>query len=59
MNNKIKSLIYLSCFIIAAVFYHFQINGESSQLLPKNAEMAKADIVVEPFTENMATEAVQ
>lgn len=59
MNTKVKSLIYLSCFIIAAVFYHFQINGESSQLLPKNEEMAKADIVVEPFAENMATEAIQ
>ena len=59
MNNKVKSLIYLSCFIIAAVFYHFQINGESSQLLPKNEEMAKADTVVEPFTENMAPEVVQ
>ncbi|RRQ50696.1 hypothetical protein DZC72_09245 [Maribacter algicola] len=59
MNNKIKSLIYLSCFIIAAVFYHFQINGESGQLVPQNEEMAKADIVVEPFSENISNEAVQ
>ncbi|UWX54378.1 hypothetical protein NYZ99_15760 [Maribacter litopenaei] len=59
MNNKLKSLIYLSCFVIAAVFYHFQMNEQSNQLLPKNEEMAKADIVVEPFTENMATDAVQ
>lgn len=59
MNNKIKSLIYLSCFIIAAVFYHFQLNGEAGQQLPENEEIAKADIVVEPFTENMAPEVVQ
>lgn len=59
MNNKLKSLIYLSCFIVAAVFYHFQINEQSNQLLPKNEEMAKADIVLEPFSENVATEAVQ
>ncbi|MDC6391117.1 hypothetical protein PP182_20700 [Maribacter sp. PR1] len=59
MNNKLKSLIYLSCFMVAAVFYHFQINNESGQNLPQNEVMAEADIVVEPFTENMNTEAVQ
>ena len=59
MNNKLKSLIYLSCFMVAAVFYHFQINNESDQNLPQNEVMAEADIVVEPFTENMNTEAVQ
>ncbi|ASV31006.1 hypothetical protein [Maribacter cobaltidurans] len=59
MNNKLKSLIYLSCFIIAAVFYHFQISEQSNHTLPSNEEMAKADIVVEPFTADITNEAVQ
>ena len=56
MNNKLKSLIYLSCFIIAAVFYHFQINQQSNHAFPGHEEMAKADIVVEPFSDNMTGE---
>ena len=59
MNNKLKSLIYLSCFIIAAVFYHFQINQQSNHAFPDSEEMAKADIVVEPFTADNTNEAVQ
>lgn len=59
MNNKLKSLIYLSCFMIAAVVYHFQINEDDIQTLPENEVMAEADIIIEPFSERITKDAVQ
>lgn len=60
MNKKLKSLIYLSCFMIAAVVYHFQINEvENEKVILQSEEMAEADIVVEPFSENTTANAVQ
>ncbi len=35
MNPKIKSLIYLSCFIFASVFYHTTIEDNTNQLTEK------------------------
>lgn len=49
MSNKIKSLIYLSCFILAAIIYE-QANMEpSANLLKNNTELAETDSSDEAF----------
>ncbi|WP_047247518.1 hypothetical protein [Maribacter thermophilus] len=59
MNNKIKSLIYLGCFMIAAVTYHLETDSSKKEEPQKSKEVAQADIVIQPFTENLTTEEVQ
>ncbi len=51
MSNKIKSLIYLSCFVLAAIIYNGTITEETEQFAD-NQEFVDADIVIEPFSEN-------
>lgn len=42
MSQKIKSLIYLCCFIASAVLYEV-ITSEDAQLTQETAELANAD----------------
>lgn len=54
MSNKLKSLIYLSCFMIAAVFYH--VNGTTNTEEKETVTTAKgseADITINPFMEDI------
>ena len=41
MSSKIKSLIYLSCFIIAAIVYEQSSIETSANLLDNNTEIAE------------------
>ncbi|MBQ4915801.1 hypothetical protein J8L85_15200 [Maribacter sp. MMG018] len=59
MNNKIKSLIYLGCFMLAAVTYHLETGASNNEEPKKNKEVAQADIVIQPFTEHLTAEEVQ
>lgn len=52
MSNKLKSLIYLSCFVLAAIVYNGTITEENGDEFANNQEFVDADIVIEPFTEN-------
>lgn len=49
MNTKIKSLIYLSCFIFASVVYHQTTNTEPKEELATNSIQQEADIVINPY----------
>jgi hypothetical protein len=46
MNTKIKSLIYLSCFVFASVFYHATIEDNQNQLSEK-IEMSETNAVAD------------
>ncbi len=48
--NKIKSLIYLSCFILTAVIYEQAGVELSSDLLNNNSEIAEAHISDELYS---------
>lgn len=50
MTNKLKSLIYLSCFIFASIVYHQTMNPEPREELVTNIIEQKADIVISPYT---------
>lgn len=56
MNNKIKSLIYLGCFMLAAVTYHLETNPSNNEEPKKTKEVAQADIVIQPFTDYLTAE---
>ncbi|MEO1011072.1 MAG: hypothetical protein AAFX53_07165 [Bacteroidota bacterium] len=43
MSQKIKSLIYLSCFIASAIFYEVTTTPEDSTLPIETAELVKAE----------------
>ena len=49
MITKVKSLIYLSCFILASVIYHQTINSEPAEELATNTIEQEADIIINPF----------
>lgn len=49
MKNKIKSLIYLSCFICASIVYHQTMNSEPKKELATNTIEQEADIVINPY----------
>lgn len=52
MTNKIKSLLYLSCFIFASVVYHQSMPLEPTEELATNTIEQEADIVINPYGEN-------
>lgn len=51
MSNKIKSLIYLSCFILASIAY--TVTEEKVEKYSFTEELAEADVVIQPFNENL------
>ncbi|WP_405384006.1 hypothetical protein [Maribacter sp. LLG6340-A2] len=51
MNNKLKSLVYLSCFIFASVVYHQTTNTEAKEELAANTLEQEVDIVINPYEE--------
>jgi len=53
MNNKLKSLLYLSCFMIAAVVYHVEATNKIETKPIDSVQFTKADIVINPFTEDL------
>lgn len=52
MTNKVKSLLYLSCFILASVVYHQSMPSEPTEELATNTIEQAADIVINPYGEN-------
>jgi hypothetical protein len=52
MTNKVKSLIYLSCFILSAVFYQMTVSGSTNDQLKEQQQLVEADMTIQPFTEN-------
>ncbi len=50
MSNKLKSLIYLSCFLLASIAY--TVTEEKVEEFSHTEELAEADIVIQPFDEN-------
>lgn len=52
MSNKLKSLIYLSCFVLAAIVYNMAATENSIITFSDTKELAEADIVIQPFIEN-------
>jgi hypothetical protein len=50
MTNKIKSLIYLSCFIFAAVFYNATIEENTPELSNK-MELTQTNQVADTHSE--------
>ncbi|MFS4454974.1 hypothetical protein [Maribacter sp. 2304DJ31-5] len=53
MNNKLKSLLYLSCFLIASVIYHISDYEDIVKEIPETQEIVNADIIINPYTEAM------
>lgn len=51
MTNKIKSLIYLSCFILASVFYHFSMETETAKEMVNNDVQQEADVVINTYSD--------
>lgn len=49
MNNKIKSLIYLACFICASVVYYQSTNETAQEEIVTNTYEQEADIVINPY----------
>ncbi|MDF4220943.1 MULTISPECIES: hypothetical protein [Maribacter] len=49
MTNKLKSLIYLACFICASVVYHQNINDNTQEEIVTNTYDQEADIVINPY----------
>lgn len=52
MPSKLKSLIYLSCFILASVVYHQTTNTEAKEELAANTFEQEADIIINPYKSN-------
>ena len=53
MSSKIKSLIYLSCFILAAVVYEQSSIEPSVNLLDNNTEIAETHSSDEAFSHTL------
>ena len=51
MTNKIKSLIYLSCFILASVVYNISIETETSKEMVNNDVQQEADMVINTYSD--------
>lgn len=49
MTSKLKSLIYLSCFILASVVYHQSTNTEAKEEIAANTIEQEVDIVINPY----------
>lgn len=49
MTSKLKSLIYLGCFICASVIYHQSVNTDVEQELATNTFEQEVDIVINPY----------
>tara|TARA_R110002050_G_scaffold631_1_gene4414 strand:+ start:170 stop:469 length:300 start_codon:yes stop_codon:yes gene_type:complete len=49
MTNKLKSLIYLACFICASVVYHQNTNTEVQKEIATNSYEQDADIIINPY----------
>lgn len=49
MTNKIKSLIYLACFICASVVYYQSNNETAQEEIVTNTYEQEADIVINPY----------
>ncbi|WP_339651392.1 hypothetical protein [uncultured Maribacter sp.] len=49
MTNKLKSLIYLACFICASVVYHLSTNSEVQKEIVNNTYEQEVDIVINPY----------
>ena len=49
MTNKLKSLIYLACFICASVVYHQNTNTEEQKEIATNSYEQDADIIINPY----------
>lgn len=49
MTSKLKSLIYLSCFILASVVYHQATTTEVKEELATNTIEQEVDIVINPY----------
>ncbi len=52
MTNKIKSLIYLSCFVFASVLYNTTVE-ENTRELSKKIELTQANQVAETHSEDL------
>jgi hypothetical protein len=53
MNNKLKSLVYLSCFMIMAVLYHVDASTEADKKVVDTTQTTEADITINPFTQDL------
>lgn len=51
MTNKIKSLIYLSCFILASVVYHFSMETETAKEMVNNDVQQETDMVTNTYSD--------
>lgn len=49
MTSKLKSLIYLACFICASVVYHQNTDTEVQKEIATNSYEQNADIVINPY----------
>ncbi|MGB3146098.1 MAG: hypothetical protein WBB24_18515 [Maribacter sp.] len=52
MTNKIKSLIYLSCIILASVVYNLSTELTPNQEIATNVVKQEPDVVINPYLEN-------
>ncbi|MGC1515172.1 MAG: hypothetical protein WA810_06300 [Maribacter sp.] len=53
MNNKLKSLIYLSCFILVSILYYQSTTAQPKEELANMAISQEADIIINPYGENL------
>ncbi|HDZ07243.1 hypothetical protein [Maribacter sp.] len=49
MTNKLKSLIYLACFICASVVYHQNTNDNVQENIVNTTYEQDVDIVINPY----------
>ncbi|WP_027066342.1 MULTISPECIES: hypothetical protein [Maribacter] len=49
MTNKLKSLIYLACFICASVIYHQNTNDNVQEDIVNTTYEQDVDIVINPY----------
>ncbi|MDP5061886.1 hypothetical protein CLV90_2735 [Maribacter spongiicola] len=49
MTSKLKSLIYLACFIFASVVYHQSTTETNQEEIVTNTYEQEADIVINPY----------
>jgi hypothetical protein len=49
MTSKLKSLIYLACFICASVVYHQSTSENEQKEIVTNTYDQEADIVINPY----------
>ena len=49
MTSKLKSLIYLACFICASVMYYQNTNEESQKEIVTTVYDQEVDIVINPY----------